>query len=54
MDPTWPTVRRLGNLSVLLRWFRRLCIRWEIRDDADETFIALDASIIRAHDAAII
>ncbi|NKE56944.1 hypothetical protein FXN61_08880 [Lentzea sp. PSKA42] len=31
----------------LLHWFRRLRIRWEIRDDIHETFLSLGCSIIR-------
>ncbi len=30
----------------LLHWFRRLRIRWEIRDDIDEAFMTLAAAII--------
>jgi transposase len=30
----------------LLHWFRRLRIRWEIRDDIHETFMTLAAAII--------
>jgi hypothetical protein len=30
----------------LLRWFRRLRIRWEIRDDMHEAFMTLAAAII--------
>ena len=30
----------------LLRWFRRLRIRWEIRDDIHEAFMTLVAAII--------
>lgn len=31
----------------LLHWFRRLRIRWEIRDDIHEAFMTLAAAIIR-------
>ncbi|MFI6920818.1 transposase [Nonomuraea spiralis] len=30
----------------LLHWFRRLSIRWEIRDDIHEAFMALAAALI--------
>jgi hypothetical protein len=30
----------------LLHWFRRLCIRWEIRDDIHEAFLSIARSII--------
>ncbi|MCH0567236.1 hypothetical protein I3F54_29405 [Streptomyces sp. MUM 2J] len=30
----------------LLRWFRRLRIRWEIRDDLHEAFLGLGCRII--------
>ena len=30
----------------LLHWFRRLCIRWEIRDDIHEAFMSIACSII--------
>ena len=30
----------------LLHWFRRLRIRWEIRDDIHEAFLSLGCSII--------
>lgn len=30
----------------LLRWFRRLRIRWEIRDDIHEAFLTLGCAII--------
>ena len=30
----------------LLHWFRRLRIRWEIRDDIHEAFLSIGASII--------
>ncbi|MFD0692463.1 IS5/IS1182 family transposase, partial [Actinomadura fibrosa] len=30
----------------ILHWFRRLRIRWEIRDDIHETFMTLAAAII--------
>ncbi|MBB4924761.1 hypothetical protein FHR34_003754 [Kitasatospora kifunensis] len=30
----------------LLHWFRRLRIRWEIRDDIHEAFLSLACSII--------
>jgi hypothetical protein len=30
----------------LLHWFRRLRIRWEIRDDIHEAFVTLAAAII--------
>jgi hypothetical protein len=30
----------------LLHWFRRLRIRWEIRDDMHEAFLSLGCAII--------
>lgn len=30
----------------LLRWFRRLCIRWEIRNDIHEAFLSIACSVI--------
>jgi hypothetical protein len=30
----------------LLHWFRRLRIRWEIRDDIHDAFVALGCAII--------
>jgi hypothetical protein len=30
----------------LLHWFRRLRIRWEIRDDTHEAFLTLGCAII--------
>lgn len=30
----------------LLHWFRRLRIRWEVRDDIHEAFMALASAII--------
>ncbi|MFG2077733.1 hypothetical protein [Nonomuraea maritima] len=30
----------------LLHWFRRLRIRWEIRDDVHEAFVTLAAAVI--------
>ncbi|WP_224274865.1 hypothetical protein [Streptomyces sp. LS1784] len=31
----------------LLHWFRRLRIRWEIRDDIHHTFVTLGCAVIR-------
>jgi hypothetical protein len=57
----WPHIARRGTphgsgLSIhrwviertiaLLHWFRRLRIRWEIRDDIHEAFMTLAAAII--------
>ena len=41
------TYRRVIEQSVaLLHWFRRLRIRWEIRDDIHEAFLSLACAII--------
>jgi transposase len=34
------------NLTALLHWFRRLRVRWEIRDDIHEAFLSLACGII--------
>lgn len=34
------------QIFALLRWFRRLRIRWEIRDDIHEAFLSLACGII--------
>jgi hypothetical protein len=33
----------------VLSWFRRLRVRWEIRDDIHEAFLSLDCAIICWH-----
>jgi hypothetical protein len=38
--------RRSADPSALLHWFRRLRIRWEIRDDIHEAFLSLACGII--------
>ena len=39
--------RRVIERSVaLLHWFRRLRVRWEIRDDIHEAFLSLACAII--------
>jgi hypothetical protein len=35
-----------GQSIALLHWFRRLRIRWEIRDDIHEAFLSLACAII--------
>jgi hypothetical protein len=35
-----------GQSIALLRWFRRLRIRWEIRDGIHEAFLSLACAII--------
>jgi hypothetical protein len=41
------TYRRVVEQSLaLLHWFRRLRIRWEIRDDIHEAFLSLACAII--------
>ena len=35
-----------GQSLALLHWFRRLRIRWEIRDDIHEAFLSLACAII--------
>ncbi len=35
-----------GQSFALLHWFRRLRIRWEIRDDIHEAFLGLACAII--------
>ncbi|MFB8183668.1 hypothetical protein ACFC8N_48710, partial [Streptomyces sp. NPDC055966] len=37
---------RAADPTALLHWFRRLRIRWEIRDDIHEAFLSLACSII--------
>jgi hypothetical protein len=37
----------IGQTIALLHWFRRLRIRWEIRDDIHEAFMTLAAIICR-------
>jgi hypothetical protein len=42
------TQRRVIEQTIALpHWFRRLRIRWEIRDDIHEAFMTLAASICR-------
>jgi hypothetical protein len=41
-----PAPRRPAESIALLHWFRRLRIRWEIRDDIHEAFLSLACSII--------
>ena len=36
----------INGAGATLRWFRRLRIRWEIRDDIHEAFLSLACSII--------
>ena len=38
--------RVIEQTTALLHWFRRLRIRWEIRDDIHEAFMTLAAAII--------
>jgi hypothetical protein len=38
--------RRAADPSSHLHWFRRLRIRWEIRDDIHEALLTLGCSII--------
>jgi Transposase DDE domain len=41
------TYRRVVEQSIaLLHWFRRLRLRWEIRDDIHEAFLSLACAII--------
>ena len=41
------TCRRvIEQPAALLHWFRRLRIRWEIRDDIHEAFLSLACAII--------
>ena len=35
----------IGQSATLLHWFRRLRIRWEIRDDIHEAFLSLVCAI---------
>jgi hypothetical protein len=35
-----------GQSIALLHWFRRLRIRWEIRDDIHEAFLSLACAVI--------
>jgi hypothetical protein len=37
----------VGGTLALLHWFRRLRIRWEIRDDIHDAFLTLGCAIIR-------
>ncbi|MYS24021.1 hypothetical protein GA0115240_15917 [Streptomyces sp. DvalAA-14] len=39
-------INRHPQSFALLHWFRRLRIRWEIRDDIHEAFLSLACSII--------
>ena len=39
-------IRVLEQSFALLHWFRRLRIRWEIRDDIHEAFLSLACGII--------
>jgi hypothetical protein len=38
--------RRSAEPTALLHWFRRLCIRWEIRDDIHQAFVTLGCAVI--------
>ena len=41
MAPAWARYRWVVEQSIaLLHWFRRLRIRWEIRDDIHEAFLS--------------
>ena len=40
------TAGSLSKSFALLHWFRRLRIRWEIRDDIHEAFLSLACGII--------
>ena len=50
IKPLLPVVPRRadhpGQSVALLHWFRRLRIRWEIRDDIHEAFLSLACAII--------
>jgi hypothetical protein len=46
LQPAPQAPRRAADPSALLHWFRRLRIRWEIRDDIHEAFMTLAAAII--------
>jgi hypothetical protein len=45
--PTKMLATVIEQTIALLHWFRRLRIRWEIRDDIHEAFMTLAAAIIR-------
>jgi hypothetical protein len=42
----WAPIVGIEQTIALLHWFRRLRIRWEIRDDIHEAFMTLAAAII--------
>gem|GEM_PF-6054218 len=42
----YPRAFLVERTIALLHWFRRLRIRWEIRDDIHEAFMTLAAAII--------
>jgi len=44
-SPGWHLAAR-PTQPALLHWFRRLRIRWEIRDDIHEAFLSLACAII--------
>ena len=44
--PAWASSWVIEQTSALLHWFGRLRIRWEIRDDIHEAFMALGAVLI--------
>ena len=47
MAPGWACTAGSSEQSfALLHWFRRLRIRWEIRDDIHEAFLSLVCGII--------
>jgi peptidoglycan biosynthesis protein MviN/MurJ (putative lipid II flippase) len=47
MTPAWACTAGVVEQSIaLLHWFRRLRIRWEIRDDIHEAFLSLACAII--------
>ena len=47
MAPAWAcTAGSSSRLSRCCNWFRRLRIRWEIRDDIHEAFLSLACGII--------
>jgi hypothetical protein len=44
--PGWASTAGSEQTFALLHWFRRLRIRWEIRDDIHEAFLRLACAII--------
>jgi hypothetical protein len=44
--PAWAHTAGGEQTIALLHWFRRLRIRWEVRDDLHEAFLSLACSII--------